>query len=96
MTDDAQAKALEYVQQWFCHNNEILWERGGHYKEEVEALTQLIQHSRRAGLERLRRGMYLRHQPLCCTMDRPAAHCNCGLDRMLDELEGKQRAGGGG
>lgn len=51
---EAQAKA--YVQRWFCHNNEILWERGGHYKEEVEALTQLLREASRQGVEELTTG----------------------------------------
>lgn len=44
---EARAVAEQYVKQWFCHQNEILWERGGHYKEEIEALIVLLTNTRR-------------------------------------------------
>jgi hypothetical protein len=47
----ALARVETYVRRWFCQNNEVLWERGGHYKEEVEALGILLREARAEGLE---------------------------------------------
>lgn len=43
MSDDTALRQAceQWVQRWLCQNNEILWERGGHYKEEVASLLRL-------------------------------------------------------
>ncbi len=43
----ARAMAEQYVKRWLCEDNEILWERGGHYKEEVEELVALLAQAQR-------------------------------------------------
>jgi hypothetical protein len=48
MSDTLRREAEAFVMQWFCHNNEILWERGGHYKEEVDALVAFAKAQRSA------------------------------------------------
>lgn len=52
-SNDKQARVLaeQWVRRWFCQNNEVLWERGGHYQEEVEALMVLLREAEARGLE---------------------------------------------
>jgi hypothetical protein len=46
-----QARAELWVKRWFCQNNEILWDRGGHYEEEVEAFIAALCEAEARGLE---------------------------------------------